>query len=43
MFGIADYGAFVAAIVLFLANPGPGHLALNTSTGEGCVSKRKKK
>jgi leucine efflux protein len=23
MFGIADYGAFVAAIVLFLAIPGP--------------------
>ena len=28
MFGVADYGAFVAAIVLFLAIPGPGHLAL---------------
>ena len=35
MFGIADYGAFVAAIVLFLASPGPGNLALITSTGKG--------
>ena len=35
MFGIADYGAFVAAIVLFLAIPGPGNLALVTSTSKG--------
>ena len=35
MFGIADYGAFVAAIVIFLAIPGPGNLALITSTGKG--------
>jgi leucine efflux protein len=35
MFGIADYGAFVTAIVLFLAIPGPGNLALVTSTGKG--------
>lgn len=35
MFGIADYGAFVAAVVLFLAIPGPGNLALITSTGKG--------
>ena len=28
MFGVADYGAFVAAIVLFLAIPGPGNLDL---------------
>ena len=26
MFGIADYGAFCAAILLFLAFPGPGTL-----------------
>ena len=32
MFGIADYGAFVAAIVLFLAIPGPGNLASLTAT-----------
>ncbi len=37
MFGIADYGAFVAAIVLFLAIPGPGNLALVTSTSKGGV------
>ena len=35
MFGIADYGAFVVAIILFLAIPGPGNLALITSTGKG--------
>lgn len=37
MFGVADYGAFVAAIILFLAIPGPGNLALITSTGKGGV------
>ncbi len=37
-FGISDYGAFVAAIVLFLAIPGPGNLALITSTGKGGVA-----
>ena len=36
-FGISDYGAFVAAIVVFLAIPGPGNLALITSTGKGGV------
>lgn len=35
MFGIADYGAFCAAILLFLALPGPGTFALLTSTGQG--------
>jgi threonine/homoserine/homoserine lactone efflux protein len=35
MFGIADYGAFVTAIILFLLIPGPGNLALITSTGKG--------
>lgn len=34
-FGISDYGAFVAAIALFLAIPGPGNLALITSTSKG--------
>ena len=33
--GVADYGAFVLAIVVFLAIPGPGNLALVTSTGKG--------
>ena len=37
MFGIKDYGAFVAAIVLFLAIPGPGNLALITSTSQGGI------
>ena len=37
MFGIADYGAFVAAIILFLAIPGPGNLALITSTSKGVI------
>ena len=35
MFGIADYGAFCAAILLFLALPGPGTFTLLTSTGQG--------
>jgi leucine efflux protein len=35
MFGISDYGAFVAAIIIFLAIPGPGNLALITSTTKG--------
>ena len=37
MFGVADYGAFVIAIVVFLLIPGPGNLALITSTGKGGV------
>ena len=35
MLGIADYGAFCAAILVFLALPGPGTFALLTSTGKG--------
>jgi threonine/homoserine/homoserine lactone efflux protein len=37
MFGVADYGAFVAAVIIFLLIPGPGNLALVTSTGKGGV------
>lgn len=37
MFGIADYGAFVVAIIVFLLIPGPGNLALITSTGKGGI------
>jgi threonine/homoserine/homoserine lactone efflux protein len=37
-FGISDYSAFVVAIVLFLAIPGPGNLALITSTSKGGVA-----
>jgi leucine efflux protein len=35
MFGITDYGAFCAAILLFLVLPGPGTFALLTSTAKG--------
>lgn len=35
MLGIADYGAFVAAVLVFLMLPGPGTFALLTSTGQG--------
>ena len=34
-FGIADYSAFVIAVLLFLLIPGPGNLALITSTSKG--------
>ena len=37
MFGIANYGAFVAAIIVFLMVPGPGNLALITSTSKGGI------
>ncbi|WP_043308665.1 LysE family translocator [Pseudomonas sp. ML96] len=37
MFGITDYGAFVVAFVVLLMIPGPGNLALITSTGKGGV------
>lgn len=36
--GIADYGAFVVAILVFLAIPGPGNLALITSTSKGGIA-----
>ncbi len=36
--GVADYGAFVVAILVFLAIPGPGNLALITSTSKGGIS-----
>ncbi len=38
MFGVNDYGAFVVAVIVFLAIPGPGNLALVTSTGKGGVA-----
>lgn len=37
MFGVPDYGAFVVAIIVFLAIPGPGNLALLTATAKGGV------
>jgi leucine efflux protein len=36
-FGIADYAAFVVAILVFLLIPGPGNLALITSTSKGGI------
>ena len=37
-FGIADYASFVIAIIVFLLIPGPGNLALITSTGKGGIA-----
>jgi leucine efflux protein len=35
MFGITDYATFIVTVIVFLAIPGPGNLALITSTGKG--------
>jgi threonine/homoserine/homoserine lactone efflux protein len=35
MLGVSDYGAFVAAVIVFLALPVPGNLAPITSIGQG--------
>lgn len=35
MFGITDYPAYVVAVLVFLAIPGPGNLALLSSTAKG--------
>lgn len=35
--GVADYGAFVVAIIVFLLIPGPGNIALITSTSKGGI------
>jgi leucine efflux protein len=37
MFGLVDYSAFVLAIIVFLLIPGPGNLALITSTSKGGI------
>lgn len=37
MLGVTDYGTFVATIILFLLIPGPGNLALITSTAKGGI------
>jgi threonine/homoserine/homoserine lactone efflux protein len=37
MFGVADYWAFVVAVVVFLAIPGVGNLTIITSTTKGRV------
>lgn len=36
-FGIAEYGAFVTAFILLLIIPGPGNLAIMTSTAKGGI------
>ena len=38
MLGVTDYSAFAIAIIVFLLIPGPGNLALITSTSKGGVS-----
>ena len=37
MFGVADYWAFVVAVIVFLAIPGVGNLAIITSTSKGRI------
>ena len=37
MFGVADYWAFVIAVIVFLAIPGVGNLAIITSTSKGGI------
>ncbi len=37
MLGVTDYGTFVISIVVFLLIPGPGNLALITSTSQGRI------
>ena len=38
MFGVVDYWAFVIAVIVFLAIPGPGNLAIITSTSKGRIA-----
>ncbi|MEY4883347.1 MAG: hypothetical protein RIS34_1201 [Pseudomonadota bacterium] len=38
MLGVTDYGTFVITIIVFLAIPGPGNLALITSTSKGGIA-----
>ena len=37
MFGVEDYWAFVVAVIVFLAIPGVGNLAIITSTTKGRI------
>ena len=37
MLGVTDYGTFVVTIIVFLLIPGPGNLALITSTSKGRI------
>ena len=38
MLGVTDYGTFVITVIVFLAIPGPGNLALVTSTSKGGIN-----
>lgn len=38
MLGVTDYGTFVVTILVFLLIPGPGNLALVTSTSKGRIA-----
>jgi threonine/homoserine/homoserine lactone efflux protein len=38
MLGVTDYGTFVITVIVFLAIPGPGNLALVTSTSKGGIT-----
>ena len=38
MLGVTDYGTFVLTVLVFLAIPGPGNLALVTSTSKGGIT-----
>jgi threonine/homoserine/homoserine lactone efflux protein len=38
VFGVADYWAFVVAVIVFLAIPGVGNLAIITSTTKGRIA-----
>jgi threonine/homoserine/homoserine lactone efflux protein len=38
MLGVTDYGTFVVTVIVFLAIPGPGNLALVTSTTKGGIA-----
>ena len=37
MFGVVNYWTFVVAVIVFLAIPGPGNLAIITSTSKGSI------
>ena len=37
MFGVVDYWALVIAVIVFLAIPGPGNLAIITATSKGGI------
>jgi threonine/homoserine/homoserine lactone efflux protein len=38
MLGVTDYGTFVVTVIVFLLIPGPGNLAIITSTSKGGIA-----